>query len=1015
MTHILSEESPIPKLSDRDEKARRAVKAFRALQPTLTAYARVLTKRNDVQVVMSATQNGATDGKKIFFRPPMALGEYIEHKRSLCDRRGPDKRLLCLACAQREQVLVPIYHEIAHICFDTMVQPTEEDKGNAIAESVRIVDSRYAEPVRAKIERLTRLHKFSYLDLASGVSRWLPLILNALEDARVNNGHFKARSGTKIMFDAETARVFDEGFESVDAAGSPVHKTWMDGEQNMQFIVGLFCKASGYDYRNWFIPPVVEALNDQELTNLCHKVLTLRTARGTFDLVFPVLVRSKELGFCKDPTDPVDDPDEPDEPEPGPVTAPEESSSDPENPDKSDIPDNSGPSDPEDSSDDEMSEGDDGDSSSSSGDDSEDSGDEGDPTSDESGSSEDSGGSKGDGDSDSENSGEDEYPGESNSEEGDSSDEHGAGHSNESGNESDGEEDGEVDGSGTEEESEDGSSGSEGTASDDVPSGEGGGRSQSDEDSSDAYDSSGSSGGEESGPSGDAGQPGASSGGGLDDSSDSDGDLDSGGGDAPDGDGDEPFGGDDRNDFDSFDWDDFQTDYPDDAKDDGEGTSSPDAGGATSSLNSDSLPGDGSSETSLVPDSDAGDLSSSSSEAEETDAATDSGSRSEDSDGAESLDENGEPIDSGADVGRGGTEIVTKEEYDHIPMGDDPEEIKLKLHKWNHHEDPPSSIEEKRAEVADEKSLEKAIIQGLYFETPSSKIHGVREHYHGQPVYVEGRNMSKAWNGDRWGSYSRIAGIGGGDEYKVPESVLGKVLLKMRVAFSDNKRAKSQRHKKEGKIDSRVLGKRAPINDERLFKKKRNPGKRDYFVVIGVDISGSTIGVNIELAKKAAFAQAELCSRVGVKFAVYCHSGDFHNPHGGRYEGIDVDIYHIKDPDEPWDTKVQQRLIEIGPDSCNLDGHTIEYYRKLCDARPETDKIILYFSDGKMPAENHDEELEILQREIKICRQKKYLLLGVGIRTDSPTQHGLETVQVDSIEDLSKVVDQLGSKLMVLR
>lgn len=92
---------------------------------------------------------------------------------------------------------------------------------------------------------------------------------------------------------------------------------------------------------------------------------------------------------------------------------------------------------------------------------------------------------------------------------------------------------------------------------------------------------------------------------------------------------------------------------------------------------------------------------------------------------------------------------------------------------------------------------------------------------------------------------------------------------------------------------------------------------------------------------------------------------------------------------------------------------TVEYYRKILDHRPETDKVILYYTDGKMPAENHDEELDILQREIRICRQKGYTLLGVGIRTDSPVRHGLDTVQVDGDEDIVKVVRHLEKRLVV--
>jgi hypothetical protein len=87
------------------------------------------------------------------------------------------------------------------------------------------------------------------------VSEFLPLILNALEDARVNREMFKARKGTKVMFDANCAKVFEEGVEQVDpATGQARVVKWYDYPLNLQAIVGLFALASGYEYSTWFRP-----------------------------------------------------------------------------------------------------------------------------------------------------------------------------------------------------------------------------------------------------------------------------------------------------------------------------------------------------------------------------------------------------------------------------------------------------------------------------------------------------------------------------------------------------------------------------------------------------------------------------------------------------------------------------------------------------------------------------------------------------------------------------------------
>ena len=157
-------------------------------------------------------------------------------------------------------------------------------------------------------------------------------------------------------------------------------------------------------------------------------------------------------------------------------------------------------------------------------------------------------------------------------------------------------------------------------------------------------------------------------------------------------------------------------------------------------------------------------------------------------------------------------------------------------------------------------------------------------------------------------------------------------------------------------------------------------------------------------------AQATILDRAGIPFAVYAHTGNFHDQYN-RSVGMDLEVYHIKDPKEPWTDKQKERLAAIKSSSANLDGHALEFMRKVCDTRPETDKIIMYYSDGEMPAENYSEELSILTSEITTCKKKGYTLLGVGIRTDSPRAHGLDTVEVHEDSDLIKVVTHLGNRL----
>lgn len=874
-----------------NERANRAVKAFRSLQPTLTAYARALSGRMDVRVDIAAKDNGSTDGARIYYRPPYALGDNTPHERRLCDKRDEDQLHLCPACRIREEVLVTIYHEIAHICFDSFATTTSEDKLKAIQFAVRGTKGPWAEKIAERIKSAPKWRTDSYISLASLVNEFLPILVNALEDARVNRELFNTRPGTKRMFDADTRKIFREGYECADGT-----RKWTEAPLNMQAIVGVFCKASGYDYSNWFHKKVVEALNDEELTLLVNEMDHIRSAGGVYELSFRVLARLRELGFCGTPRDP--DPE------------PEEDSDGSENgePDSDSVP---------------------GESDAESGDESEDEGECGNGSESNSVPQDDESDSASEGESSSSGSG-------SNSEESESDD------SNSEDTQS-GESDPVAGGVDTNPD-QDGEASSDSSSS--GPSGQGA-MGESDDDSDDNNTP------EEAG--------------GSVDESDTDsvpGEAESAGG----------MGGSDSGPRPSDD----STDQ--EAEEEGE-FSDPDGSHATSE-------GEAGSDSSGSDQSGDERNNQSSEESDNSEDAT--------------------PIDTGADDGYGGTSVLEedddKEEEESAPEMGTPDDVKEALLKWGDHEEKPKSIAAKKEEEA----VDKAIVQGIYFTRPSNTIFGVREHFYGQPIIEGGINYSKAW--EQVSSASARVRRGQTTDLEVPEQVLQPALLKMRRAFSDNQRGAMLHNKKSGRVNAKVLGKRAWNDDARLFQKKVLPGKKDYFVVIGVDISASTHGVNIALEKRAVSAQATLLARMGVPFAIYAHTGNYHDGRSTSL-GLDLEVYHLKDANEPWSDKTQERLEAIGPSSANLDGHALEFLRKAADKSNATDKIIMYYSDGKMPAENHDEELAILTHEIAQCRHKGYTLLGVGIRTDSPARHGLDTVEVHEDSDLAKVVDHLGKRL----
>lgn len=903
-------------IDERSERAQRAVRAFRAMQPGLSGYARAITGRKEVQVEL-AQGVPRTDGKKIFFKPPIALGDLTPHDRSKCERRDrKTKLLLCPACRIREEVLITIYHEIAHIVFGTFEPVTEAAKVHAVERAVAEVPGKFAERVREAFKTIPDYKKADYLNLSSLISPYLPVLVNALEDARVDDRMFKARKGTKIMFDAYVQSIFANGVEADDGSTT----SWADKPLNSQALIGVFVLACRYSYEGWFHPDVEAALGDARLRELAGRVETTRSAEGTYNLAFPILARLRELGFCKLPEE---EPEEEQEPEPEPEEEEQQDEADEDEADDS-------ADEPEDESGDDQ-EGDpsEGDGGSDAGDGDEPEGADGDAQSDGGDAAGDGSGTSDEDASDSDaDSGEDADPRADAGDDGagepepdpdgtaePSSEEEGSG----SRSDGDPEPEGDADGDGSE-----GHEAGDASESPDSESGE----------AEDGPDSGESEGGETSGG---AGEP---------DSEYSDRDGEASDGDA----------GPDRLDEGELTDEDGDPDGKDREKD---------------------------------RDSDAGD-----SPADEQGL-----------DEAEGDLDDVEVVDSGVDEGEGGTESDR-------PDYGNPESALNDVQVFGKHE---AVLDDKTpAEVEDDKALDLAIIQGQYFEKPSANVSGVREHKYGVPLYEAGRDISVAWT-DQYGDsgyYSReLKRLGIDTDLDVPETILGPALNEMRRAFSDNQRAAHEHHLKSGKINARVLGKRAPFGDQRLFQKKRLPGKRSYAVIMGIDISGSTVGVNLALAKRAAMAQAELCARMGIDFAIYAHTANG-SWDSYSYSNLWLDVYEIKAFDQPWADKAKAALNKISADAENLDGHGVEYYRRIIERHPATDKIILYYSDGKMPAANHDEELEILQREIAYCKAKQITLLGVGIRTDSPRRHGLDTVQVNDDSDTSKVVKHLQSALL---
>ena len=440
----------------------------------------------------------------------------------------------------------------------------------------------------------------------------------------------------------------------------------------------------------------------------------------------------------------------------------------------------------------------------------------------------------------------------------------------------------------------------------------------------------------------------------------------------------------------------------DDTEADGEGEG--EGGSASDDEESDEDSGSGSDDTDGSDESDSGDTEDDDFAGGDSRSTKSTGAETEDSSDGDSDESMGADDDTFGDEGGEGTEESLESEGHEggdsegdsessgLPHGS-PEETAELFKIFSGHDkdsdDPYADEENLSDEEKQERSeMDKALVQCEHFDNPSNRDGGLQ--------VIKSNESMHAFNR--------------GDGYvpEVPASILGPALLKSRITFTLNKKGKRERNLDTGsRLDGRVLATRFASGDKRLWETRSRPGKRNYFVCIGIDVSGSTSrrtpeGMKlVEVIKMAAYAQAELLNKLGIKFALYAHSGDY----------SDVLIHEVKSPEEPWGPQQKQAMGRLGPYSGNLDGHTLEYYRKVLDKRNETDRVILYYTDGAMPAENYSEELAVLQENILLCNKRGYTLLGVGVLTDSPKKHGLDTVRLDGPEDVPGVVEALRKRL----
>lgn len=988
--------------TERDEWARRAIKVFQGMEYLMTAFARVLTGNPTIRLAMtSGTPN--TDGKTIYYRPPLLLGDPSPHVRSQCDRRDHDGHLICPACSAREYVVRSITHEIAHIAGDSFRKADPAVQETTIRRAVQAARNPIA---RAHLE--AALRKVQWGDNVQSImhklSPFMHIVLLALEDARIDLRMFKVRPGTRKMFESISKRLMVDGY--VDLSGEVVR--WASRPTNAQIIIGLLCTAEEFDLGDLH-DKIIQDLKDPILRDICSRVDRSGSALDIASLAVECLCRLWEMGYCEPPEEmPPPPPYEP-PPPPAEEAEPEDKSDDQDEPDAEEEDEPSG-SDEADASDGEQSEADDsgesGDSSSSSDDsgtdessdedsqrpDSDegagepglDDGESGDSQSDST--SEEQGGPEksdnGTGEGDVSDSGDDGSGGESpDSEDPDAGEADGSAVEGSDDRDSDPDEPGEPDGDAEDADSQDGDRGGDSDRPGDESDGSGPGESESAEADAQSEEVPDPEGDDESGD-GDSsdrdGRDEQAAGGGEHDISSDEGDRGGEGSERPESveaAGLEPSVGDPE------------------AGSDSRGADAAEAGSDDQPVG----PGDPGS---AIGDEGAGDSAS----GVPADDATD-----------------GSPEENTGDGSLGDPGVDEPEPANLPDDGTADDVIELIQDFTGHNHDDDEQVHLGAHDAAAEAAVDKAIVQNKNFDMPTATVYDVE-------VYTWPEDDYKC---EAWARYSQAEDLtlrigakdrAGNDKWdliRTPEEILQPALFEMRRVFSDNRRTKFQRNIKKGKLDGRALGRRAWKGDDlRLFQKQERPKNRSYAVIIAGDISWSTHGAEIVVEKQAMFSQAELCHRMGIDFEVWAHTADSYD--GPLAKGHDEDAYvmqmhRVKSWTDPWNQKTQEGLSWLHSVSTNLDGHTLEFYRKRLMVSKATTKILLYYTDGAMPAANYEDELEVLKREVDLYKRMGIIMLGVGVGTDSPKRWGMDTVRINNKSDIIKVVKHLEGCLTGIR
>lgn len=300
-------------------------------------------------------------------------------------------------------------------------------------------------------------------------------------------------------------------------------------------------------------------------------------------------------------------------------------------------------------------------------------------------------------------------------------------------------------------------------------------------------------------------------------------------------------------------------------------------------------------------------------------------------------------------------------------------------------------------ESSEDGELDDIIIQVEFYDEVDStgKI--------GKPIF---NNKKKLIN-----RYRDHKGINGTGVEVIDKKASGPALLHARKIFSQTKLDKNTHGLKKGKLDSKTLGSRAWADDGRIFKKKIRAQGINSEVLIGLDFSSSTTftydDFNVKIIdniKVIASLTGNILNACGIPFSMFIHNTS-------NTGGVSQVVSTVKDINDQWDTNSKKILKLYTAGGGSLDGHNLQIYRKKLQKSKAKRKVLIYFTDGDIPATITDIEEPLVTIEVKKLKDAGIVMLGVGLRTDSPKRVGMDTIVVKSSSEISTVLKEIEKRI----